>query len=141
MLSSSASKEESLMHNEQDLQYIKLLNLVDEYESLKETIANSMRKGFMDLSKTKYILGPNNVGELQYDYNMKASVEISITEDDHLMSESISGSTDASNWFGMLPPPSLKSAQNSFKSSLDLMMALANKRIEINNLIIVLSDI
>jgi hypothetical protein len=130
----AADGKDRFEHNREDKLYIELLHLCSNHESLIAQLHNTSRTGYMHLGKSKYIMGPQNVGQNQYDLRASnATSTVAISESGPLTLEHGDG-PDPLAMFGILAPPSLKSAQTNFKTSLELMIAVVNNRSRINDI-------
>ena len=90
---------------EKDLKIFEILKLTKEYRDKQNKLQVLLSKGYFQLSKSKYILGPLTVSSLQYD-------------------KIINKTKNPINMFSSLPPVCLVQAQKEFKLSLELIQEI-----------------
>ncbi|KAI4456699.1 coiled-coil domain-containing protein [Holotrichia oblita] len=123
------------------------LTLMEEHVQLKLNLENSMNDGILNLAKTRYIMGHNNISSLQLPAEDSSEIEaiavIHSEENEKLgyrmhdlevikKSESNSKIQDPLKWFGVLVPQNLHIAQNRFKQALIWIGEIANIQSRLN---------
>ncbi|KAK9693161.1 hypothetical protein QE152_g34382 [Popillia japonica] len=123
------------------------LTLMEEHVQLKLNLENSMNDGILNLAKTRYIVGQNNISSLQLPAEDSPEIEaiavIHSEEDEKLgyrthdleiikKSENTSKIQDPLKWFGVLLPQNLHMAQNRFKQALVWIGEIANVQSRLN---------
>ena len=83
------------------------------------------------MSTAKYQIGAENITELQYDQRMKSDWNFKYSKDGEGIIATRKKESDPVEWFGFLPPQSLRNAQEEFTTIIDVLIEIAR----LNNLI------
>lgn len=117
------------------------LTLMEEHVQVKLNLENTMNDGILNLAKSRYILGHNNVSSLQLPtedgQEFEAATVIHSQEnkvlgykmyDLEIMKKSDDSTKlqDPLKWFGVLVPQNLHTAQNRFRQALTWIGEIAN---------------
>jgi hypothetical protein len=122
------------MAEEKELSFVRTLDQVQDYVIAQEALRELLRSGLFSIAQTKYSKGC--IGQQQYDMEMEASARVDVLENSASQGSPSTCSTfelhrgegekDPLAWFGVMVPPSLRDAQQSFKQALEVVVQLAN---------------
>lgn len=131
---------------------LRSLELMEEKVVVTIQLEDQLREGHIELAKTRYIRGKENVGILRVPqetsinslFNLTTTLnttKLSTTEIPHFDISMKNKDNNADNeiqdpirWFGLLVPQSLKTAQKRFQDSLYLTTRIANINAELESI-------
>ena len=133
-----------MMRESPDEICLRKLELMNQHLMLSKQLENTMRDGWLHLSKARYVMGYQASQAAQFDERERStSVPVEITSSEkepwkHYSIEAISDNSVASNdevrkRFGFLSPNSAKQSGACFKKCLELAMELATVRAELSS--------
>ena len=100
--------------------------------SCKQLLDDTIKQGYFNLSRSRIIMGVNNLSRLQYSEKdpMIASTKISISSSPCDIEKQIDKDhrDDALKWFGLLSPGVLKQSQKSFQQTIDLALEACRRQ-------------
>ncbi|OAD62747.1 hypothetical protein WN48_07563 [Eufriesea mexicana] len=134
-----------------DTNLLRNLELMEEKININIQMERTLRDGYIELAKAKYIHGKENISILQVPVDVESvhtlfQLETKLNEktgkiipnfDISLNKFNSSGNEiqDPIEWFGILVPKSLRFAQKRFQESLYLIVRAANLQAEITSVI------
>jgi len=127
---------------ELNLLSLEILRLMDEYITLQKNLESRMNHGYLHLTKARYIMGEKHLSSTQIPYNELTATTKSFRDsnddgttfrigDENTKSGIQNITKRPINWFGLLTPQSLKSADVSFSKSIQLAGDLASLSMKI----------
>lgn len=112
---------------------VQQLDLIEEQLTLAAKLENIMKNGFIEMAKSRYIIGEKAVSITQLpgeESCVEPQTYINHDSQNRLCLEKSKNGKNPLKWFGVLVPTSLKESQRAFQGALEIVVDLVNTRNE-----------
>ena len=117
----------TLIVNEQlDILAISFVECYQDILFNRELLNNSLDDAYLNLSKSRSLIGCNNLSLLQIPNEIESSLFIDDSHDTFKLLTHDSDLKKNCSWFGLFTPLSLKTSQKSFFNSVEIIINLCN---------------